>query len=66
MSSFPEVLEKLGLIVDPDETSFVANIIDADQDLLLVNSKLKYNYNLVHLLVESPELELVNERAHTT
>ena len=63
---FPEVLEKLGLIVDPDETSFVANIIDADQDLLLVNSKLKYNYNLVHLLVESPELELVNERAHTT
>lgn len=62
---FPEVLEKLGLIVDPDETSFVANIIDADQDLLLVNSKLKYNYNLVHLLVESPELELVNERAHT-
>lgn len=62
---FPEVLEKLGLIVDPDETSFVANIIDADQDLLLVNSKLKYNYNLVHLLVESPELELVNERAHS-
>lgn len=62
---FPEVLEKLGLIVDPDETSFVANIIDVDQDLLLVNSKLKYNYNLVHLLVESPELELVNERAHT-
>lgn len=62
---FPEVLEKLGLIVDPDETSFVANIIDADQDLLLVNSKLKYNYNLVHLLVESQELELVNERAHT-
>lgn len=57
----PEMLQRVGLISDGD-TPFVANIVDSDQDLLLVNTRLKYNFNLVKMLVENVDLESVKER----
>lgn len=58
-----EMLKRVGLVTD-GETPFVANIVDSDQDLLLVNSRLKYNFNLVQLLAQNVDLENVKERAH--
>lgn len=55
------MLKQAGILTD-GETPFVANIVDTDQDLLLVNSQLKYNYNLFKMLAESPELETVRAR----
>lgn len=57
----PRMLQQAGLLSDGN-TPFVANIVDSDQDLLLVNSKLKYNFNLVQLLVQNADLETVKER----
>lgn len=57
----PEMVAQVGLISD-SKTDFVANIVDADQDLLLVNSRLKDNYNLVRMLTEHDQLENTKER----
>lgn len=54
------MLEKIGLLTDD---SFVANIIDTEQDLLLVNPKLRANYNLMKLLVFNDDLEKLREKA---
>lgn len=54
------MLEQLGLLTD-GTTSFVANMVDADQDLLLVNSRTKYNYNLAKMLAEHADLERVRD-----
>lgn len=56
----PEMLKQVGLIANSN-SDFVANIVDTDQDLLLVNSKLKNNYELVSLLVKNPLLESAKE-----
>lgn len=61
----PEVLKRIGLITD-ESSDFVANIIDTDQDLLLVNSKLKNNYNLIRMHTQNPMLETVRERVYDT
>lgn len=61
----PEVLKRIGLITD-ESSDFVANIIDTDQDLLLVNSKLKNNYNLIRMHTQNPMLETVRERVCDT
>lgn len=53
------LLERLGLVVSD---KFVANIIDMDQPLLLVDSNVYENYELIKLLTESPELTIVKER----
>lgn len=50
-----EYLKGLGLIVDKT-TKFVANIVDTDQDMLLVNSDQKGNHNLLKLLAEDATL----------
>lgn len=50
-----ELLDNLGLVANVSE-DFVANIIDTDQDMLLVNSNLKGNHALMRLIAENPEL----------
>ena len=60
----PEMLQKAGLLIDDSGEPFVANIVDSDQDLLLVNSKQKYNSNLIKMLVEHPVLEGMREKTH--
>lgn len=52
----PEILDKLALIVDSNE-EFIANILDLDQSLLLVDSNTKANYNLIKLLTEHKDLK---------
>lgn len=48
-------IKALGLVVDK-RTKFIANIIDTEQDMLLVNSDQKGNNELLRLLAESTEL----------
>jgi hypothetical protein len=51
----PRMVRNLSLIVDPEE-SYIANILDLDQSLLLVNSNTKANHNLVKLLTSNETL----------
>lgn len=57
----PEMLKKAELLTD-NQTQFCANIVDADQDLLLVNSNLKCNFSLFKMLAESEDLESVRQK----
>lgn len=59
---FTEVLMKAGIVSDVDG-QFVANIIDTDQDMLLVNSDLKSNYDLMKLLVFNEDLNAIRDRS---
>lgn len=59
-----EFVEHLGLLADGDN-DFIANIIDADQDLLLVNSNLAYNFALIKLIVFNDDLDNLNEKIDT-
>lgn len=55
-SSIPdEMLCHLGLLVDRSE-GFIANIIDSDHDLLLIDSNEKSNHNALKMITESNEL----------
>lgn len=56
-----EMIMHLGLLTDSD-SRFIANIIDADQDLLLVNSNLAYNYNLIKMIVVNDDLDELAEK----
>lgn len=56
-----KMLANAGLVADV-KNKFVANIIDTDQDLLLVNEKLKSNYDLMRLLIFCDDLEAVREK----
>ena len=49
-----EMITKLGIIHNSDK--FVANIIDMDQSLLLVDSNVHENYELIKLLTEDESL----------
>ena len=49
-----EMIMKLGIIHNSDK--FVANIIDMDQSLLLVDSNVHENYELIKLLTENESL----------
>lgn len=51
-----ELLIDLGLIAD-STNSFIANVIDADQDLLLVDSNASSNYDLIRMLIFQGDLE---------
>ena len=55
-----ELLDRLGLLVSPTE-SFIANIIDTDQGLLLVDPRLASNYELVKLIATCEDLDLIRE-----
>lgn len=58
----PEIfLEHLGLLVSA-EGKFVANIIDTDQNLLLVDSDTKGTAELMRLLVSNQDLSNLRER----
>lgn len=50
-----ELLRQLGLIVD-QRTKFIANIVDTDQDMLLVNSDQKGNHELLSLLATNSNI----------
>lgn len=56
-----EMIDRLGLLVSSSE-AFIANIVDMDQGLLLVDSRLSSNYELVKLLATCEDLDLVMER----
>jgi hypothetical protein len=56
-----QMLAKMGMLSDV-QGSFVANIIDADQDLLLVNPAISYNYDLIKMLVFNEDLDVLQER----
>lgn len=56
-----EYINQLGLIVD-SKTKFIANIIDTDQDMLLVNSDLKGNNELLCALAECADLLEVKDK----
>lgn len=59
----PEVmLKNIGLIADT-KNKFIANVVDMDQGLLLVDDSLKSNYDLMQMLIFCEDLELVRERA---
>ena len=49
------ILEKLSAIVE-QESGFIANILDLDQNLLLVNTNNKSNDNLLKILTEHEDL----------
>ena len=58
-----EMLQNIGLISDV-KNNFIANVVDTDQDLLLVNHRLKSNADLMKLLVVCDDLESVRERSN--
>lgn len=56
----PKLVEKLGIIVDV-ERGFLANFIDSEQPMLLVDSDPRLNYNLARVLTEHPTLNRLIE-----
>lgn len=56
-----EMVRHLGLLANSME-HFIANIIDMEQPLLLVNPKLSSNYDLVKMIATDENLELLEER----
>ena len=61
-SPIQEMLEKAGLISDV-KGAFVANIIDTDQDMLLVDSDLGSNADLMKMLVYNDDLNAIKDRS---
>lgn len=55
------LLEHLSLLVN-SQTDFIANIIDTEQDLFLVNTKSSSNVEYLRLLAEEPTLREVLEK----
>lgn len=55
-----EIIQKLGLIDNGDK--FIVNIIDMDQPLLLVDSNVRENYELMKLLTENVDLSEIREK----
>lgn len=58
-----EYLDKIGLLTS---NNMIANLIDARQDLLLVDPSLSANYDLMQLLVHNDELENVRDHVEAT
>lgn len=56
-----EMLERLELLVSNSE-DFIANLVDMDQGLLLVDPKLKSNYELVKLIATCEDLDNLREK----
>lgn len=55
-----EMVIKTGLVHNSDK--FIANLIDMDQPLLLVDSNMYENYELIKMLTESVELNEIKEK----
>lgn len=55
-----EMVIKTGLVHNSDK--FIANLIDMDQPLLLVDSNMYENYELIKMLTESAELNEIKEK----
>lgn len=55
---FPETVEKIGGIVDYN-TNLIANLLDSDQPLLLINSNDKTNHSLIELITHHEELNKI-------
>ena len=55
-----EFLDHVGLVTNGDD--FVANIIDTDQDMLLINSNLKGNGELIRLIAENSTLNELGDK----
>lgn len=58
-----ELLDHVGLLSDVSG-DFVANLIDSDQSLLLVDPKVRYNVDLIHMMTSDENLDLLTERVH--
>ena len=56
----PKLVDKLGIIVDV-ERGFLANFIDSEQPMLLVDSDPRLNYNLARVLTEHQTLNRLTE-----
>lgn len=56
-----EMVNHIGLLASSDE-NFIANIIDMEQGLLLVNPKLSSNYDLVKMIATDENMDLLEER----
>lgn len=56
----PELIAKLGLILD-NNSGFVANLIDMDQNLLLVNSNQKSDSNILQMLTGNETIDRMIE-----
>lgn len=56
-----EMLREAGILVGKNG-DFIANVIDSDQDLLLVNSNLASNFELIRLIVMNEDLDRLQER----
>lgn len=56
----PKLVDNLGIIVDYDR-GFLANFIDSEQPMLLVDSDPKLNYNLAKVLTEHETLKRLSE-----
>lgn len=58
------MLEQLGLLSDVNG-KFVANIIDSDQDLLLVDPNVSYSTDLIHMLVFNEDMDRLRDVVDT-
>jgi hypothetical protein len=61
VAPIPVFMNKLGVIVEGGD--FILNILDSTQELLLVNSSPKTNFNLVKLIAYDENLERICERS---
>lgn len=52
----PDFVRKMSIIMD-EKTKFILNILDADQELLFVNSKESTNFSILSLISDNEQLE---------
>lgn len=52
----PDFMRKMSVIMD-EKTKFILNILDADQELLFVNSKESTNFSILSLISDNEQLE---------
>lgn len=50
------ILDRMSVMVD-NENAYIANLLDLDQELLLVNSNKKSNENLINVLIQNKDLK---------
>ncbi len=52
----PEFIMRMSIIID-EKTKFILNILDADQELLFVNSKESTNFSMLSLISDNEQLD---------
>ena len=55
-SPFQETIDRLSILIDT-QNNFIANVIESEQDLMLVNSSAKSNSTIMQMFTESQSLE---------